>query len=157
MVDEDGYLKLIDFGTAKEIHDRTFTIIGTPHHMSPEVILGKGYNTTSDYWSIGVMLYEFLCGNLPFGDDLDDPLQVYECVVRRQVVFPKYLKLTPEVKSLIDQLFSKNAMQRTGGSVEILRTHPWFQKFDWEALDTRQLPSPYIPCLLYTSPSPRDS
>jgi cGMP-dependent protein kinase len=45
MVDKDGYPKLIDFGTAKVVKDRTFTVLGTPHYMAPEIILGKGYNT----------------------------------------------------------------------------------------------------------------
>jgi cGMP-dependent protein kinase len=43
MVDELGYPRLIDFGTAKILEERTFTILGTPHYMAPEVILGKGY------------------------------------------------------------------------------------------------------------------
>lgn len=53
MVIENGYCKLIDFGTAKQILDRTSTIIGTPHYMAPEVILGEGYSFAVDYWSIG--------------------------------------------------------------------------------------------------------
>lgn len=56
MVTETGYIKLIDFGTAKAIQDRTATIIGTPHYMAPEVILGEGYTFSIDYWSIGMLL-----------------------------------------------------------------------------------------------------
>lgn len=47
-------MKVIDFGTAKHIVDRTATIIGTPHYMAPEVILGEGYTFSIDYWSIGI-------------------------------------------------------------------------------------------------------
>lgn len=59
MVDDHGYLKLIDMGTAKTLKsasggtNKTFTIIGTPHYMAPEVISGKGYNYTADLWSVG--------------------------------------------------------------------------------------------------------
>lgn len=71
MVDDDGYLKLIDMGTAKQLTQekgfRTFTIIGTPHYMAPEVMQGKGYSLPVDLWSLGVLLFEFLCGALPFG------------------------------------------------------------------------------------------
>jgi cGMP-dependent protein kinase len=60
MVDEDGYPKIIDFGTAKLVKSRTYTIIGTPHYMAPEILTGRGYNTSVDVWSLGAMLYEFL-------------------------------------------------------------------------------------------------
>merc|ERR1712100_112506 len=74
MLDAQGYLKLIDFGIAKKLDEhnrRTFTMIGTPHYMAPEVMRGKGYGTEVDIWSLGVIHFEFVCGFLPFGDDLD--------------------------------------------------------------------------------------
>ena len=49
VVDQQGYLKLIDFGTCKIFKGRTFTIVGTPHYMAPEVIIGHGYNHSVDY------------------------------------------------------------------------------------------------------------
>ena len=48
MIDEEGYLKLIDFGTAKIVDGKSFTMVGTPHYMAPEVILGKGYSFPAD-------------------------------------------------------------------------------------------------------------
>lgn len=60
MVDEDGYLKLIDMGTAKILKEkngmyRTNTILGTPHYMAPEILHGKGYSLLVDLWSIGIL------------------------------------------------------------------------------------------------------
>ena len=81
MVLENGYIKLIDFGTAKELKDKTNSIIGTPHYMAPEVILGDLYSFEIDYWSIGICLYEFCCGILPFGDNEEDPLNIYMAVL----------------------------------------------------------------------------
>ena len=81
MVLENGYIKLIDFGTAKELRDKTNSIIGTPHYMAPEVILGDLYSFEIDYWSIGICLYEFCCGILPFGDNEEDPLNIYMAVL----------------------------------------------------------------------------
>jgi cGMP-dependent protein kinase len=77
MVGKDGYVRLIDFGTAKIFEERTYTIIGTPHYMAPEVIMGKGYGLAADLWSLGIMLYEFLFFRVPFGDDLSDPYETY--------------------------------------------------------------------------------
>ena len=80
MVLDNGYIKIIDFGTAKQIEDKTKTTLGTPHYMSPEMILGKGYSFEVDYWAIAICMYEFICGEVPFGDDLEDTMEIYLAV-----------------------------------------------------------------------------
>ena len=64
MVDGSGYLKLINLPTAKKLGQesfenlkKTFTIIGTPHYMAPDIVIGKGYNNMAELWSLGVCLY----------------------------------------------------------------------------------------------------
>ena len=62
MVSEDGYLKFIYMGTCKQLPlklgtKKTFTIIGTPNYMAPEIISGKGYGYTVDLWSLGIVIY----------------------------------------------------------------------------------------------------
>ena len=81
IVCENGYIKLIDFGTAKEIEERTSTILGTPHYMAPEVILGEGYTFSYDFWSCAICMYEFICGGVPFGENAEDPMQVYLAII----------------------------------------------------------------------------
>lgn len=79
MVDKNGIMYLIDLGTAKVLnekrhHGMALTMIGTPHYMAPEVYEGgKGYTQLVDLWSVGICLYEFVVGCLPFGEDLEDP------------------------------------------------------------------------------------
>lgn len=56
---------------------RTDTIIGTPHYMAPQAMGGRGYSFEADYWSLGVLFYQLICGRLPYGEHLEKPYQVY--------------------------------------------------------------------------------
>ena len=61
-----GYVKIGDFGFAKKVADRTFTRCGTPEYVSPEMLGRAGHNKGTDYWSLGIFLYECLHGYGPF-------------------------------------------------------------------------------------------
>ncbi|EER08542.1 cAMP-dependent protein kinase catalytic subunit isoform 2, putative [Perkinsus marinus ATCC 50983] len=88
LLDTRGYLKLADFGTAKKFTpgspEKTYSLVGSPHYMAPEVILGTGYSYEYDYWSLGVILFECLFGPKPFGEELRDTehLQIFNRIVR---------------------------------------------------------------------------
>ena len=143
MVDENGYLKLIDFGSAKILHGRTYSLVGTPHYMAPEVISRKGHDAQADLWSLGVMLYEFLCGRLPFGEEETDPFIVFKVVCEEEALYPGFLLENNSCKALIQQLLSKNPMDR--GNIEDVRRHRWLRNFDWTALSKVALKPPKIP------------
>eukprot|EP01017_Pseudomicrothorax_dubius_P023633 TRINITY_DN2520_c0_g1_i2.p1 TRINITY_DN2520_c0_g1~~TRINITY_DN2520_c0_g1_i2.p1 ORF type:complete len:815 (+),score=191.06 TRINITY_DN2520_c0_g1_i2:35-2479(+) len=147
MVDQDGYVKLLDLGTAKLMKGKTgkaFTIIGTPHYMAPEILTGKGYSFSTDLWSLGICLYEFMCGLVPFGEESEDPYEIYEEIVKKDIKFPSYLK-DRKARKLIDQLLNRNPEQRLGGSYAALKAHAWFDNFDWEKLSDRDLKAPFTP------------
>jgi cGMP-dependent protein kinase len=148
MIDEDGYPKLIDFGTAKVIHGRTFTVVGTPHYMAPEVITCKGYNQLADLWSIGVILYEFVCGRVPFGEDDEDPYLVYEKVLAGQLSFPSFTVNRLKCKTMIEQLLHKTPSMRTGGGgILNLKDSQWFSDICWDSLLSKAVKPPFFPKL----------
>lgn len=85
MIDHEGYLKLTDFGFAKVVSTRTYTLCGTPEYLAPEMLLNKGranrvnvklgHGKPVDWWTFGVLVYELVAGIDPFSDD--DPLIIY--------------------------------------------------------------------------------
>lgn len=145
VIDIDGYPKLIDFGISKIVKGRTFTMVGTPHYMPPEIISGKGYGNTADYWSLGIMLYEFLCGAVPFADDEDEPYAIYEKIIARKINYPPWIDQRSTAKKMIEQLLSKNPSMRLGGTVQNLKNHLWFTGMNWEKLMMKQVKAPFIP------------
>lgn len=83
VLDALGYLKLIDFGSATYLQDYTYTLIGTPHYMAPEVMLGNGYGKSCDYWSLGICLFEIYYGYLPFSNNSNDIMEVYKTIINK--------------------------------------------------------------------------
>ena len=90
LIDKDGYPKLCDFGFAKIIKGtKTFTLCGTPEYLAPEIVLGRGYNKSVDYWAFGVLIYEMLVGQSPFAD-MEGQEQSVICrnIIDGRLVFP---------------------------------------------------------------------
>jgi len=119
MLDAQGYLKLIDFGIAKKLEEgrsKTFTMIGTPHYMAPEVMRGHGYGTEVDLWSLGVMLFEFVCGYLPFADELDDPTEVCTAVLKDPLSFPSRYR-DQHGRTLMQGLLCRQPKKRLGAGI----------------------------------------
>lgn len=139
----EGYPKLIDFGTSKKLSGKTYTVVGTPHYMAPEVIIGRGYSMNADLYSLGVMLYEFVCGATPFGNEEEDPFRIYEMVLDHKLVYPRYVNIGNKTRAAIDQMLNKNPAFR--GTVESIKGAPWFSGIDWNELLIKQASPPYVP------------
>ena len=147
MVLINGYLKLIDFGTAKEIKDRTKTIIGTPHYMAPEVILGREYSFPVDFWSISICMYEFICGEVPFGEREEDPMEIYFAIINNELDFnEKYIKIDKEFKHIMKKMLDKNPSYRLC-NFHSIKNQAWFKDFNWDELSNLNLKAPYLPIL----------
>ena len=151
-LDANGYLHLIDLGTAKELSPesdcgtRTFTIIGTPHYMAPEVFEAKGYSFPADIWSLGIVLYEVVCGILPFGTYTDDPISVYKEIEKNDLKFPKNYE-DEHGKELIRRLLRRNPSQRNVEDFLDIKYMDYFKNFNWKLLETREMVAPVRPKL----------
>ena len=97
LINQNGYLKLTDFGFAKIITDLTYTLCGTPEYLAPEIITNKGHGKPVDWWTFGILLYEMLVGIDPFNDN--DPMGIYQKILKCKVKFPK--NFDKNAKSLI--------------------------------------------------------
>ena len=148
MIDSNGYLKIIDFGTSKILNDYTSTVIGTPHYIAPEILQGKGYSLSCDFWSIGITLYEIYYGKFPFGNDAREILEIYKETLSNQLNFPKlkreYMKESSKVNKLIEVLLKKKVKDRCC-DCELLKKEEIFNDFDWDKLIDFKLKAPFIP------------
>jgi len=146
MIDNNGYLKMIDFGTAKVLKDYTSTIIGTPHYIAPEILQGKGYSLSCDFWSIGICMFEIFYGSYPFGDKANDVIDIYKEVLKKNLNFPKDSNNNKffVVNNFIDKLLVKKVNDRIC-NVSKLKKDPFFEGFDFDKLNDFQLEPPFKP------------
>ena len=149
LIDEDGYLKLIDFGMAKIIKndEKATSFCGTPEYLAPEVITGEGHNKSADWWSYGILIFEMLCGLPPFY--CENTEKMYELITNAELKFPKRMKLSDASKDLLKKLLVKKQNHRLGATngFDEIRNHPFFSNFDFQALLAKKLPPPYKPVL----------
>ena len=144
MIDPNGYLKMIDFGTAKVLKDYTSTIIGTPHYIAPEILQGKGYSLSCDFWSLGICMFEIFYGIYPFGNTANEVIEIYKDVLKKNLVFPSENSKYTNVNSFIKELLTKKVNERLC-NVSKLKHKPFYEGFDFNKLNDFQLNPPYKP------------
>ena len=141
IIDDRGYLKIIDFGNSVQLNGFTNTMTGTPHYMAPEILLRGGYGFSCDYWSIGVIAYEIYYGRYPFGDRAKDPIEVYKEVIKKTL---KFKSGDQKIVKMIKSLLTKKVAERIC-SLEKAKELEAFKDFNWdELLDFKIIPQ-YIP------------
>ncbi|XP_042852906.1 microtubule-associated serine/threonine-protein kinase 2 isoform X1 [Panthera tigris] len=147
-----GHIKLTDFGLSKiglmslttnlyeghiEKDAREFLdkqVCGTPEYIAPEVILRQGYGKPVDWWAMGIILYEFLVGCVPFFGDT--PEELFGQVISDEIVWPEGEDaLPPDAQDLTSKLLHQNPLERLGaGSASEVKQHPFFTGLDWTGL-----------------------
>ena len=142
IIDKYGYPKLIDFGVAKILNGRTYTVAGSSHYMAPEVIKGTGYGFEADYWSLGIILYEFLCNKVPWGEHEEDPIEIYNLILKSKLEFPDCLE-NVSCKILIQKLLNQNPAMR--GDIGTIKQNAWLAGVDYEKLIAKLIEPPFKP------------
>jgi serine/threonine protein kinase len=144
LIDCSGHLKITDFGFAKQIPDRTYTLCGTPEYLAPESIVMKGHGKQVDWWALGILIYEMLSGYPPFYDD--NPMQIYKQILACEISWPSIIGVY--ARDLISKLVEKDITIRYGclfNGVKDVQNHIWFSSIDWSTITEKKLKPPFVP------------
>ncbi|KAG7224147.1 hypothetical protein INR49_019882 [Caranx melampygus] len=170
LLDEEGHIKLTDFGLCKEAIDhekKAYSFCGTVEYMAPEVVNRQGHTHSADWWSFGVLMFEMLTGALPFqGKDRKETMNL---ILKARLGMPQFL--SAEAQSLLRALFKRNPANRLGSGAdgaEEIKRHGFFSTIDWNKLFRREVKPPFRPAVArpddtfyfdseFTSRTPKDS
>jgi len=143
LLSSEGHVVLTDFGLSKELSQttRTSTLCGTPVYLPPEMLLKQEYGKAIDFWSLGILLYEMLVGDVPFYHD--NVQKMFRKIVQEDVVFPEAIEGTTAAE-LISLLLKKTPEERLT-NFETMKKHQFFNGIDWEKLYNKEVTPPYIP------------
>jgi serine/threonine protein kinase len=154
LLDESGHIKLTDFGLSKIFNnnnnyvtssfneEKAFTFCGTPEYLAPEILLGKGYNKSVDWWSFGILLYEMLCGRSPFKRRRERRLDINNYLKPIEVLKSDYI--SEEAQNLIMSLLKIEPLERLS-DVKLIKSHPFFKGVDWEEVLGKKIVHEFIP------------
>lgn len=96
-------------------------------------------------WSLGILIYEMLCGYTPFWDS-GSPMRIYENILKGKIKYPAYI--VPEAQDLLQRLITADLTKRLGnlygGSADV-KSHPWFHEVTWDRLARKDIDAPYTP------------
>ncbi|CAO2820793.1 unnamed protein product [Amaranthus hypochondriacus] len=146
LLGSDGHVMLTDFGLAKQFDDttRTNSMVGTIEYIAPEIILGKGHSKAVDWWSVGILIYEMLSGELPF--TCRDKYKLQKKIINDKMKLPKFL--SREAHSLLKGLLQKEPSKRLGSGAngaDEIRRHRWFKGINWKKLERREIEPSFKP------------
>ena len=134
-----GHIKLADFGLAKVVKDRTFTVCGTPQYLAPEVINARGHNEQCDWWAFGVLIFEMIAGLPPY--QASSQLELYEQILTVEAQFPQ--DFPSDARASVEMLLEKDPSKRAS-NVNI-RNSAYFAGVDWDQVTQLQLLPHYRP------------
>ncbi|CAF1143443.1 unnamed protein product, partial [Didymodactylos carnosus] len=144
IVDESGHICLIDFGLCRilrNVDEKCTSICGTPGYMAPEILDSKGYSFPVDFWSLGIILLQMLCGEEIYSptDDNDNPIDFGEFFKQNPFLKP----ITPEAQSCLTALLEIDPEKRLGSPTSphgLLRKHSFFNTgtiINWDEIEQK--------------------
>ena len=144
LLDVRGFVKICDFGFAKRIKDRTWTLCGTPEYLAPETIRNKGHGKGVDWWALGILIYEMMTGFPPFCGDT--AMSTYKQILEGQLDFPKSMSRAAQdiIRRLLHPSYSKRLGCLRNGTVDV-RLHRFFGQVDLKELLKCKLQVPHVP------------
>jgi len=150
LLDIEGHIRLTDFGLSKLIlskkDERAYTVCGTPEYLAPEILSEKGYDKTVDWWSLGVLFYEMLCGYSPFKMPTSKSDKLDVSIYSKEVTMHNFL--SDDAISFISSLIVVDPKKRLGngtnGSADI-KAHKFLKDINWNDYLNKKVESPFKP------------
>lgn len=157
----DRYLKVIDFGYSSYLDKETGTretLCGTLEYLCPEKIQGVPYDTASDIWSFGILLFVMLCDRFPYKNpsqvspDLDQDMKgVIPIMKSLSKEVPRLLRLhfkdrkqkeplSSSIENLISSMLSFDPQKRP--TISQIKKHEWFRSVDFKQMESKQITPP---------------
>uniref|UniRef100_A0A673YZS5 non-specific serine/threonine protein kinase n=1 Tax=Salmo trutta TaxID=8032 RepID=A0A673YZS5_SALTR len=153
LLDQNGHLKLADFGTCMKMDSTGMvhcdTAVGTPDYISPEVLKSQGgdgnYGRECDWWSVGVFIFEMLVGDTPFY--AESLVGTYGKIMdhKNNLNFPDDVQMSNDAKDLICAFLSDREVRLGRNGVEEIKRHPFFTNDQWTFNTIRETVAPVVP------------
>ncbi|XP_055729162.1 rho-associated protein kinase 2-like isoform X2 [Salvelinus fontinalis] len=153
LLDQNGHLKLADFGTCMKMDSTGMvhceTAVGTPDYISPEVLKSQGgdgyYGRECDWWSVGVFIFEMLVGDTPFY--AESLVGTYGKIMdhKNNLNFPDDVQMSNDAKDLICAFLSDREVRLGRNGVEEIKRHPFFTNDQWTFDTIRETVAPVVP------------
>ncbi|XP_003746637.1 cAMP-dependent protein kinase catalytic subunit gamma-like [Galendromus occidentalis] len=139
---EDMYLKIGDFGGAKQVKGRTYTWVGTLRYMAPEMLDSAGHGKEVDWWAVGLLLYGGLYGELPFYRKGFRRSQIMDAIRHVSLTFPESVEKHRPVNRLISGLLNKKPHKRLGSlrrGVQEIKRNAWFSDISFSDVYSKKI------------------
>ncbi|KAJ3260823.1 hypothetical protein HK103_007386 [Boothiomyces macroporosus] len=152
LIDQEGHLKITDFNVSVNMKEKSpKSKAGTIYFMAPEMMTGKSYSYSIDWWAFGMIMYMCTYGENPFLGLSDE--KVYEAIKTKEINYPLKFRIqgakceiSEDRKSFIQGCLNRNINERLGYSKDVdIKQHKYLSGIDWELLEAKKLAPQYIP------------